>query len=652
MTDKVVRVDALLYIQLGAALIGLAITAFALSADWLGMGGLPGLGVRQTLLAIAGAGLAALGITFFVSYRLYILLERWNSAVLQTTAAYIVFMVFSAGLYLAALECLLYSMHRASGSPVFAAAAQSQQGDDLDAFFKVAIFGGSAADGYNSVRKIADITDFELKRRFPGGKFLVTSFASSGKPFHRHQAELVKSVFDQYDVFLIYAGNNEGMNYLDDLGYFRKPEFKGDKSITMSNPPSGAQALVSFLQEHSRIHNIANGLFATFQEYVGDKYNVHKVSFGRYAQFSEFEQQRLLPPEEYEKLHDNFKTELEEIAALAARAEKHVIISSVPTHVLYKPFYSVLNENLADRDREALHQHLELGKERLAERDFKGALQHLLIAHEIDGRVAIVNYLIGLSYLNIGETDKGWMYLRKSKDEDGFFVRSLSSLHEISRAISLDADYVEYIDMVGSFAELYEGGLTYSDLFADIHHPSFLGHALIAHYFVKKIVEMELIDQHPVEVNSFQTPAEIIAQEDQYKIQLGVSKDLESYILFNISRWHVSIAGLSAYGEDYLDIAEEALGEFYALSRQTDEDRAQKWVFQALIEARRGHLSTALKAGQKALGASSDYTLALLYRRHLTTGDLIVDALAREGIYFAEQERHFFLADVETPRKN
>ena len=103
MTDKVMRIDALLYIQIGTTLIGLAIATFALSADWLGMGGLPGLGVRQTLLAIAGAGLVALGITFFVCYRLYVLLDRWNTAVLQTTAAYIVFMVFSAGWYVAGI---------------------------------------------------------------------------------------------------------------------------------------------------------------------------------------------------------------------------------------------------------------------------------------------------------------------------------------------------------------------------------------------------------------------------------------------------------------------------------------------------------------------------------------------------------------------
>ena len=57
-------------------------------------------------------------------------------------------------------------------------------------YFKIAIFGGSAALGYNSERGFCDILSYELRKRYPDIKFYIKNYAQCGYPFHRHQVEI------------------------------------------------------------------------------------------------------------------------------------------------------------------------------------------------------------------------------------------------------------------------------------------------------------------------------------------------------------------------------------------------------------------------------------------------------------------------------
>ena len=94
---------------------------------------------------------------------------------------------------------------------------------------RMATFGGSAATGFNAESSFSQILELELSKRYPEVPVRVTNLAMNGYPFYRHQAELLKSVIDDYDIFLVYAGNNEGWNYWDDVGFFRKEEFKDQR---------------------------------------------------------------------------------------------------------------------------------------------------------------------------------------------------------------------------------------------------------------------------------------------------------------------------------------------------------------------------------------------------------------------------------------
>ena len=69
---------------------------------------------------------------------------------------------------------------------------------------RIAVFGGSAAAGYNSERSFSPILELELSDRYPMVPVRVSNLARNSYPFYRHQAELLKSVIDDYDIFLIY----------------------------------------------------------------------------------------------------------------------------------------------------------------------------------------------------------------------------------------------------------------------------------------------------------------------------------------------------------------------------------------------------------------------------------------------------------------
>ncbi|MGH9857236.1 MAG: hypothetical protein ACRD4B_05270, partial [Acidobacteriota bacterium] len=101
---------------------------------------------------------------------------------------------------------------------------------NAEQYLKIAVVGGSAAAGLNAERSFVDFMEYELKRNLSGPVY-VKNFAASGYPFHRYEAEIIKNVIEDYDIFLIYEGNNEATNYIDDSGYFRKEEFKNAREL-------------------------------------------------------------------------------------------------------------------------------------------------------------------------------------------------------------------------------------------------------------------------------------------------------------------------------------------------------------------------------------------------------------------------------------
>ncbi len=259
--------------------------------------------------------------------------------------------------------------------------------DNPAEYLKIAVFGESAAAGWGAERNFTDIIDYELKKNCPNLKFYVRNYAGCSATFHGGQAEILKSVIDNYDIFLIYAGNNEHLPYLlsDDLAVLQEEgHIRG--------------MLVSFLEKYSRVYafttkvstRYVGPLFtrAAFLKAVRDKNSGPKNP-------GLFETATRVSWDERTKITAQFQRDLDEIGNLIQSKHKCLIISSVPINENYKPLFSVVSSKLDDRERDLLYSHYYNGIEKFGQGDFPGAMSSFSQARLIDENVAIVNYMIG-----------------------------------------------------------------------------------------------------------------------------------------------------------------------------------------------------------------------------------------------------------------
>lgn len=560
---------------------------------------------------------------------------------------YIICFVICIVVVILAGELFLSLAYKLTHHSIFSnlASVEKKYPADPQNYIKIAVFGSSTAAGYNSEAGFAEILGYELKKRYPKLKFFIKNYAANGCTFHRAQAEILKSVIKKYDFFLIYAGNNEGWDYLDDIGYFRTEKYKNKKETPR---PAGILnnevTLLSFLQTRSRIYAVIQRLRLKFiKPHIKLKAksdDIHQIKV-----FSEFESSKALPEDEIAKININFKNDLEEIGRLADTYKKCVIISSIPINETCKPLFSTHKPGLINKELEAFQKNYEQGLELYNRKEFQRAISYFLAANEIDNHVAILNYMLGYSYLMINDTEKAHQFFVKSSDEDGLLIRALSSLRQIEKDISEKYKSIDFVDTFQIFQELSDRGVKYSELFNDVHHPSLLGHSIIANNFLCKLSKKDPFKSYPDGYTCLDySLSDVSALVTYYKKELNLTNLNESQNALLIARWYISIANLSAYSGDLLNTAEEALNRFYEISNKTLNDKVTRLVFQALIECKRKNvdLKKAESLVNQAIELSPIYTYNLLSKT-LGTGQLILDELNKNGVYFSEKDGKFYI---------
>ena len=70
---------------------------------------------------------------------------------------------------------------------------------------KVAVFGGSSANGYASA---ISFSDYLANSDFALNNFQIKNYAQNGAPFYNYQSEILKKVINHYDIIIIYSGHN------------------------------------------------------------------------------------------------------------------------------------------------------------------------------------------------------------------------------------------------------------------------------------------------------------------------------------------------------------------------------------------------------------------------------------------------------------
>ena len=513
--------------------------------------------------------------------------------------------------------------------------------DEPEEYLKIAIFGGSSAAGYSSERGFADILEYRLETEFPQVKTFIKNYAQPGYPFHLHQAEALKAVIDFYDVFLVYAGHNEALNYLDDVGVFRTAEAKDQpslQSISVEKSEGLWLSLVRFAKSRSRVYAISRK--------INEKYVLRQNSGGagqrayKYEQFNEIESEKAVPEDVVAGIPLAFGRDLREIARAATAQGKQVIVSSVAVNETYPPFFSVHRSGITAAERAEFQEIMDLGQEDYDAARFDDALIHFMAAAEIDNNISIVNHRIGQTLMKKGDKERAQEYLTRGVDEDGLPLRSLSVLSQTSKSVSNEFHNVHFVDSAGSFTKSMKNGLVDNDLFSDIQHPTFLGHIIIADGILSKMSVLEPLDEFSDDttIQGFDSINAIVTLME-YMDALAVTPKEQQDIAFLRSRWNLGTADITAYPGRFLDAAEENALLYFQFSSRSDSEKATSLLLRALIEGKRGQAELAVSLGNEALRLAPTHIKEVLHGSGgLPTRDYWLYAFNDLGIQFLDEE--------------
>ena len=479
----------------------------------------------------------------------------------------------------------------------------------------IAIFGESSAAGWGTNASFGQIMEKELPRRYQGHDICIVNFAENGSWFHGRQAELAKAVIKNFDIAIIYTGHNEMAQYYKSVT-FLKPEFRGlpDRAIQLDRLPN--PSLPAFVQQIE----LKSRLWAVFKRFLLPLFP-QPVTRTAPVTPSEFEFSLALPEEAKAKILDNWEHDMVEIAEIAVQSRKLLILSSLPSNESYKPFYSVFKSGINPDEVQEFEVSYKCGVGESEKQHFDAAIACYKMALAIDDQPAILNWRIGTAEFLLGNRVLGREYLRRSIDQDGYFLRSISALHEKSRAVAQRYQNVVFVDPITAFHSVEDLGVNANDnFFIDMHHPSSLGNKILAEVFM-----CELARNKPFMDFEAGTPCVPFT-----------AWNWDDELRQNFSAWDVRAAfwnvfqtsQLSAYREDFYSDSDKRLSKL---------DQIDRVVFaRALLKA--GYLQDKLEGVRllnETLAMMSGDQATLIFSVPMPNSQTLIDAAREIGFSYS-----------------
>jgi len=503
-------------------------------------------------------------------------------------------------------------------------------------YIKIAVFGGSSSAGYNSVINFTDIVRHELKKTYPLVKFYIKNYAQNGNPFHLRQAEIVKNVIEKYDILLIYAGHNEHMHYT----------YKG-KFSKLEKVPEFDSSIVGFFEENSRTYAIIIKTKKIILEYINN-YQVDATTFeiDLSTQFDYFTDTIVFPKIEKEKFVNNFDNDLIQIALLAKKHKKQVYVSSARSNLEYWPMVSVYSKKLNNEEQSKFIEIYNSGLDYYLKGNYNKAILHLIKTKLIDDEVAVVDYLIGSSFMKMNRIQDGYNYLNASIDYDGFPVRSINAIDDAVKETSNKYSSMHYINTKEVFFNAVNSSIPFDILFSDFQHPAKLGHVLIAYTFLKKISNHPLLKKYKNHKTDFLIHSKDDYQQAVNKYTPFVSLWQNPYNAYMIARWHIGEL-YPSHANDYINAAGKNLNAYFNLSNKTNKDKSLYLLLYSIVFARKGNLSKSLVLANDSIKSSKTFTEDIIFGRGQHTGsipvhkDKWITKLNKFGIHYSEDIKKF-----------
>lgn len=565
---------------------------------------------------------------------------------------YPLYVLVSVMLIFLAIELVLTIIHSVTGDTRLGTLRDDEGLTEPEKHFgsvKIALFGGSSAAGVNSLRGFDDVLLYELSERYPDRNFFVKNYAIQGDTFHNSQAEIIKAVISQFDLILIYAGHNEAWNYWDGTGYFMPFDSDSGKKESQSWPAtkrSGERSLLDFIYDDTQLMNLTRKInHRTVKPFLSNLlpmiYEEQQLTGPKRNELS-----GTLSSEQIAVMARDFKRDLEEIAGLASKYGTIVIFSSVPSNQNYQPSFSQHNPNLTSFELSEFDKHFDQGMAQYDQGSYSSAITLFMEAYRIDDEFAMLNHMIGKSYLKIGETRLGRDFLQQSVDHDKFIIRSPTAMRQVPAQVSVDYPDFYFVDTVETFYQLLDEGVNYDDLFADAMHPSFLGHIVISRNFLLQIGQLDLfLGEQMQEEFPLDTQEDIQSILEYYTQKLAVSEEEERWLYWKLSRHHAGIGGFGSGRNKHFDMARSYLEDYYATTNKSTNDTASYLLFSSLIEAKIGNTGEALVMGNQALDLAPEYIDEVLHGKWTPYGVIYRDRFADLGFVYLREQKAFALSE-------
>jgi len=334
--------------------------------------------------------------------------------------------------------------------------------------YRVAVFGGSAALGYLTPefgfwRHLYTV----LEAKYPDANIEVYCLAWNGMNSHVMRLMAQACTFLDFDLFVVYMGNNE---------------FKGTLALIYDlDSPWSKPMLVNvyaYLSNLRLVQLVSKGRAVwagrpdTLQDWIA------------HAACSSLQDPRL------ESVYRAYEYNVERICEAARRSGTTVLLCSVASNLRsWPPTGSEHAPEMTGEATQAWDAHFEAGKTHEAAQEYAEAVAAYERAASIDDEFAELQFRLGTCKWALGRYEEAGEHFRLAHEQDLALIRANGRINSILRDIALRRkdDGVLFADTVAALADASPHGVPGEEMFDDFVHLTFEGNYHLARAVYERI---------------------------------------------------------------------------------------------------------------------------------------------------------------------
>ena len=457
-------------------------------------------------------------------------------------------------------------------------------------YFKIGVFGGSAASGYGANISFSSLIGYEINKRIP---CFVKNHAICGIPFGGYQGRIVKKLIKKYDLIIIYAGNNEFVEPLVDKHFLTSGDSTYLNKIVESelrkfwlesskfSPLRYARELHTF----NLAVDISKRIFRKLGSHLSRSEDTKKPSrsLQKRPRPDEFTSNLLLDENTKTKYLNRLQSDLDEIHKLAKKHGCKIILAPALNNELVEPIQSFVHSSIGTSD---IKEQVSMIQTLIDDENLEKAKEETVRLNSQNPNLAIGFYLMARIELELGNIDRSRFYFDQAFNHQGIILRCTNLIENIFKNFNdnLTSFYAPTRTIADRFIPIKEN---YEQLFSDFVHPSDLGHCLISFALIKQISDLKGLDLP----NPYSSNLNFNRLENYRNNCLKVFRITRAQIChtewLNL-RWHLSFVDFVCYRETYLNRAENLIEIWFNLTTKSSSDYCEYHFWKAVLAMQRG----------------------------------------------------------------